>query len=162
MNYDFLNEVIKHRLHTVYARVILLNLDESPIETIEGRITSGSINVDGASAVRRSCSFSMVSSVLDTSAYQWGIHSKFSFEVGLENPFFGTDKNQGAPQIIWFKQGVYVCTSYSSSISTSGYTINLQGKDKMCLLNGDVGGALPALSTDFDKVEEISYSYEPI
>ena len=104
----------------------------------------------------------MVSSVLDTSAYQWGIHSKFSFEVGLENPFFGTDKNQGAPQIIWFKQGIYVCTSYSSSISTNGYTINLQGKDKMCLLNGDVGGALPALSTDFDKVEEISYSYEPI
>lgn len=160
MNYDFLNEVISHRSHVVYARVILLNLDETPIETIEGRITSGSINVDGASAVRRTCSFSMVSSVLDTSAYQWGIHSKFSFEVGLENPFFGTEKNwAGAPQIIWFKQGIYVCTSYSSSISTTGYTINLQGKDKMCLLNGDVGGTLPALSTDFDKIENITAEY---
>ena len=104
MNYDFLNEVISHRSHVVYARVVLLNLDETPIETIEGRITSGSINVDGASAVRRTCSFSMISSVLDTSAYQWGIHSKFSFEVGLENPFFGTEKNwTRAPQIIWFK-----------------------------------------------------------
>lgn len=163
MNYDFLNEIISHRSHIVYARVVLLSLDETPIETIEGRITSGSINVDGASAVRRTCSFSMISSVLDTSAYQWGIHSKFSFEVGLENPFFGTEKNwTGAPQIIWFKQGIYVCTSYSSSISTTGYTINLQGKDKMCLLNGDIGGALPALSTDFDKIENITAEYHQI
>ena len=105
----------------------------------------------------------MVASVIDTSAYNWGIHSKFSFEVGLENPFFNTSENYGAaPQIIWFKQGLYICTSYSSSISTSGYTINLQGKDKMCLLNGDVGGALPALSTSFDKREDIKYTYEPI
>lgn len=162
--YDFLYELDKTKTRTVYARVILLNFDESPIETIEGKITSGSINVDGASAVRRTCSFSMIASVIDTSAYNWGLHSKFSFEVGLENPFFGDPASPYGtqPQIVWFKQGIFVCTSYSSSITTSGYTINLQGKDKMCLLNGDVGGTLTALSTDFGQIENIDYDYQAV
>lgn len=161
-DYDFLYALDSTKARTVYARVTLLNFDESPIEAIEGKITSGSINVDGASAVRRSCSFSMVAAVIDTSAYSWGLHSKFSFEVGLENPFYGNPVSPYStrPRIIWFKQGIFVCTSYSSSISPSGYTINLQGEDKMCLLNGDIGGTLTALSTDFGQVENISYEYE--
>ena len=101
---DFLKQLDEQRTREVFAKVIALDFDENPIEEITGRITQGSISVNGTSAVRRTCSFSMISSVLDTSAYQWGIHSKFSFEVGLENPFFGTEKNwTRAPQIIWFK-----------------------------------------------------------
>jgi hypothetical protein len=37
-----------------------MTFDELPIETIEGKITTGSINIDGSSAVRRSCSLTMV------------------------------------------------------------------------------------------------------
>ena len=65
-DYDFLYALDSAKTRTVYARVTLLNFDESPIEAIEGKITSGSINVDRASAVRRSCSFSMVAAVIDT------------------------------------------------------------------------------------------------
>jgi hypothetical protein len=48
--------------------------------------------------------------------------------------------------------------------ATNNYTITINGKDKMCLLNGDLAGALPH-STDFgveeyyDKVtNEITYT----
>jgi uncharacterized membrane-anchored protein YitT (DUF2179 family) len=44
------------------------------------------------------------------------------------------------PEILWFPQGVYVITSFSSSISTSSISISLSGKDKMVMLNGEVSG----------------------
>ena len=35
----------------------------------------------------------------------------------------------------------------------NNFTISLQGKDKMCLLNGEVGGTLES-SVDFGTIEE--------
>ena len=39
-------------------------------------------------------------------------------------------------------------TSFNCTAGVNNYTINLQGKDKMTLLNGDLGGVIPA-SWDF-------------
>jgi hypothetical protein len=39
------------------------------------------------------------------------------------------------------------------SYSTSAYTINLSGKDKMCLLNGEVSGSVSS-SVDFGVMEQ--------
>jgi len=57
------------------------------------------------------------------------------------------------PNIIWFNQGIYLITDFSTSHSTSSFNISISGKDKMCLLNGDIGGTLEA-ETDFGKIEE--------
>ena len=57
---EFLLKLDKSRNKTIYARITALNFNELPIETIEGRITGGSINIDGASSVRRTCSLTMV------------------------------------------------------------------------------------------------------
>lgn len=144
----FLRKLMEHKQREVFARISLLSLNELPVETIEGRITSGSINVDGDSAVRRSCQLSMVAQDVNINDFYWGLNSKFILEVGLTNTI---DKTY--PDIIWFKEGVFVLTSFSSSLSANSYTINLSGKDKMCLLNGDVGGNLPH-TTDFGILEE--------
>jgi hypothetical protein len=62
MLYDamFLKKLDENRTKTTYARIIALSLDETPIETIEGRITQGSVSLDGDSAVRRTCSLTMI------------------------------------------------------------------------------------------------------
>jgi hypothetical protein len=73
----------------------------------------------------------------------WGLKSKFNLAIGLKNTI---DSNY--PDIIWFNEGIYLITSFNTSQSASNYTISIQGKDKMCLLNGDLGGSLPA-SIDF-------------
>lgn len=52
--------------------------------------------------------------------------------------------------IVWFPMGVYVITNPSISHSTSGCTISLSCNDKMCLLDGSLGGTLPA-EVDFGK-----------
>ncbi len=45
-----------------------------------------------------------------------------------------------------------IITNFSTSQSTNGYTISINGKDKMCLINGELGGSLFA-AVDFGKEE---------
>ena len=114
-------------------------------------VTGGSINIDGASAVRRTCSLTF--GVPDpnaafTDAY-WAFENKFKLEIGLHNYI-----DPSYPDIIWFKQGVYIITSFSKSTSTNSINISISGKDKMCRLNGDIGGNLTA-QWDFGQYEEV-------
>lgn len=146
---QFLIDLDKSKIKTKYARITALKFDESPIETIEGRVTQGSINLDGDSAVRRTCSLTIVANDFDYSNYVWGLNTKFKLEIGLKNEI-----NAAYPDIIWFNQGKYLISSFNMSRSTNSFTISLQGKDKMCQLNGEVGGSIGA-STDFGTIQEI-------
>ena len=145
---DFLKELDNFNSREIYARITALTVNELPIETIEGKITGGNINIDGASAVRRTCSLSLIAQDVNINEFYWGLNNKIKLEIGLKN-FIRPDY----PDIIWFQQGLYIITSFNISLSTNGYNISINGKDKMCLLNGDIGGSLPA-SVDFG-VEEI-------
>lgn len=136
---DFLLKLDQQKERENFARIISLDFDENPLEQIEGRVTGGSVNIDGTSAVRRSCSLSMVAENLDINNFYWGVKNKFKLEIGLSNKI---DSNY--PDIIWFPLGTYVITSFSTSYTTNNYTISINGKDKMCLLNGEIGGSLPS------------------
>jgi len=50
--------------------------------------------------------------------------------------------------------GIYVIAGASCTRGINNITINLQLKDKMCLLNGECGGVIPAAVT-FSSVETI-------
>ena len=56
---EFLAILDANREREVYARIIALTFQEEPVELLEGRVTQGSINIDGASALRRTCSLTM-------------------------------------------------------------------------------------------------------
>lgn len=137
---------------TVWARVTCLTSFEEPIEYIEGKVTGGSINIDGKSAVRRSFNITMIAKDVNINDFYWGLKTKVKLEIGLTN-----DIDTRYPDIIWFKQGIFVLNSFNTSLTTNNYTISLGGKDKMCLLNGEVAGSLPH-STDFGS--EDSYDSE--
>ena len=145
---DFLMQLDKVKNKVIYARITKLTFDEKPIEFIEGKATGGSINLDGASALRRTCSLSLLAEETSQIDFNCGLHTKFKLEVGVENNI-----SNNYPKIIWFNQGIYLTTSFSTSRSTNSFTISIGGKDKMCLLNGDVGGSLES-SVDFGKMEE--------
>ena len=147
---EFLLSLDKIKEKEIYAKVTALTFQESPITNIEGRITAGTISVDGNSAVRRTCSLTMVAENLDCSNYTWGLNTKFKLEIGVKNNI-----NNNYPDIIWFQQGIYILTSFNTSRSTTNFTINLQGKDKMCLLNGDVGGNIES-TVDFGTEETVN------
>ena len=150
LDMEFLNELHNNRQREVFARVTLLNQNELPIEYIEGRVTAGSVNVDGNSALRRTCNLTLtLKDQADINQFYWTFQSKFKLEVGLKNNI-----NVNYPDIIWFPQGIFILTSCNMNQTTNNYTITINGKDKMCKLNGDMGGNIMA-STDFGVLEEI-------
>lgn len=149
----FLKELDKWPQREVFAKIVSLSWDERPREEIEGYITGGSISVNGASALRRTCNITMATNNVNINDLYWALESKFQVYIGLRN--FIDDKYD---DIIWFPQGVYIITSYNQTLNTQGYTIQIQGKDKMCLLDGSIGGNIPA-DHDFGKIE-VSYGFD--
>ena len=145
---NFLNQLLLDRNKEIFAKIILLTFEEEPVQEIQGKITSGSINIDGASAVRRTCSLTMVSNEHILSNFYWGLKNKFQLFIGVTNHI-----DSEYPDIIWFPQGYYVITSLNETNGVGSYQISISGKDKMCLLNGEVGGSLTA-SVDFGKIDE--------
>lgn len=157
---NFLRKLDEQNEREVYVKIISLDFNENPRAEIQGYATGGSINNDGASAVRRTCNVSLITDNLVMSELDWTLETKFKLSIGLRNT---VDKNYD--DIIWFDQGVYIITSFSSTANTQGFSISIQGKDKMCLLDGTVGGNIFA-SHDFGKIElrhdDGSIEYEPI
>ena len=144
---DFLRELDHFKHKFLWAKIISLNFEEYPQQEIIGKVTSGSISVDGNSSVRRTCSLSLVANEVDINDFYWSLNTKFKVEIGLENWI-----NPEYPKIIWFKQGTFLISTFNCSVGVNNYTINIQGKDKMVLLNGEVGGVVPA-SWDFGKID---------
>lgn len=145
---EFLKKLYKNKDREIYAKVIALNINEEPVEEITGKITGGSVNVDGASAVRRTCSLTMIADSIDLTDYYWGFKTKIKIFIGLTNSI-----TTEYPSIIWIPLGVYIINTFNTSQSTTGMTVSLSGKDKMCLLNGDISGSIHAYSTRFDIIE---------
>lgn len=156
---DFLIALSTQQHQTKYARITALDINEMPLEEIKGKITGGGpVSIDGNSAVRRTCSLTMVAdkSTAGTAAANditnpyWALTNKFKLEVGLLNTI-----NSSYPDIIWINQGIYAITSFSKSISPTSITISISGKDKMTLLNGEMGG-LFSTSTTLDTFEQVA------
>lgn len=157
---SFLRELDRNSNKFFYVKVIVLDMDEKPISAIEGRVQTGaSINIDGNSAVRRTANLSFVAleeeNDLTNVDNLLSINKKISIEVGIENNF----PNRYDDEIFWFPQGIFVIVNPSISHSTSGCTISLTCKDKMCLLNGECGGNLPA-SITFHEYDQVLGSQE--
>lgn len=142
---DFLNQ-------RQYINITLLDWHENPLKEIDGIIASGTITKDGNSSVRRTCSLSCSISRetynVDDLNMDFSLNKKVFIEIGVKNE---TDEYPDWP-ILWFPQGVFYINSFSMNSSTSSaVNLNLSLKDKMSLLNGDVGGTLPA-TVQFDKM----------
>ena len=146
----FLEDLNNQPQRELWVKILALTIDEEPVEEITGRITGGSISVDGSSKMRRSCSLSMISDRLNVNEYLWGLNTKVKISIGITNKVNPLKYGD----IVWFPQGTYVLNSFNISINNQSSTISLQGKDKMSLLNGDLGGNLTALTYAFDTVQE--------
>ena len=144
---SFLQQLINYPILTYFIKITFLDWEENPIKSIEQKVLNASITVDGSSSIRRTGSFSFI--LQDESVEDmFLINKKIDIEIGYQNPF---DK-YSEYSVLWFPQGVYVITDYSLSHGLDGTTVSLQLKDKMCLLNGECGGTLPA-SVVFDNYD---------
>lgn len=146
---EFLLRLQKQSQRETYARITALNKDEYPIEQVQGKVTSGSINIDGASAVRRTCSLSISLETMEITDYIWTLKTKFFLEIGVKNTI-----EEKYPSIIWIPQGIFVISTFSSSLGLKNLNINISGKDKMCLLNGEMGGIIQDYIVNLSSIDE--------
>lgn len=141
----FLNELDRIPIKNQHLRLTLLDFQERSLREIAGVASgNGTLNINGASATRRTISFNMLAQE-DTNNLTnidnlISVNKKFNLSVGIENPLVEY-KDYG--DIIWFPLGVYVIKKASLAWSTSSCTISIQATDKMCMLDGSVGGTLP-------------------
>lgn len=138
---DFLSTIDNFVSQKVYVKITLLNWEEEPLKEIEGELTSGTITKDGSSSVRRACQLGATVSrgeyTVENTEMDFSINKKVFIEIGLKNY---SDQYREYP-ILWFPQGVFFISTFSiSSSSSSSINISLSLKDKMCGLNGEVGG----------------------
>ena len=151
----FLKEVYHSQVQEQFVKITVLDWLERPIKEVQGIVTGGSLNLNGSSAMRRTANFSVYIEN-EEGANITEIDNVFSLnkKISLETGFLNIYDKYTEYDIIWFPLGIFVIGNPSISHSTSGVTLSLSCKDKMCLLNGDVGGIIPA-STQFDEYETI-------
>ena len=119
---EFLVQLDQYPHKETYAKITALSFDELPLEYIEGKITGGSINIDGTSAVRRTCNLSLVANEVNINNFYWGITNKFKLEIGLKNEI-----NSNYPNIIWFSKGIFCITGFNTTYNTNNYSISISG-----------------------------------
>lgn len=145
---------------TYWVKINVLDLEEAPIESIEGKVLPGStITIDGNSSVRRTCSITFLAEDTNNDLSDinnlLSINKKVEILVGIENNIDRVHYED----IIWFPQGIYVIIQPSITQNANGCTITLSCKDKMCLLNGERGGNLPT-SVTFHEYDQVIGSME--
>lgn len=144
----FLHQLDLEKIKTKIIKIIVLTKEERAIAEVTGRVTSGSISIDGSSTVRRTASLEFIADTVDYDSMDlkqlFVINRKVSLQIGIKNTLKKEYPQYSDYDYIWFPQGIYVMQSPSFSNSEAGLTISMNLQDKMCLLNGDCGGTFPA------------------
>ena len=157
---EFLKRFDQQRHKEQYVRITILDFKtENTIAAIEGVTTSGSVNVSGTSSMRRTASLSL--SVHPDGVYNYtngqfvsyhnitevqnlvSMNKKIRIETGFKNSLasYGYYPEYS---IIWFPLGTFVIKTANIAKSNNGVNISLTLNDKAALLNGDMGGVIPA------------------
>ena len=121
----FLKELEDFPIKEQHLKVELLDFSENPVAEIQGKCSSGSLNIDGTSSMRRTCTFTLI---VDKDTYDLtnvesmiSINKKIKLSIGYTN-FMEKYKDYG--DVVWFPLGTFVIVSPSLSHSVSGATIN--------------------------------------
>jgi len=165
-NKSFLKKVSSEKKQTLFFRIFVLDfITEKVIAKIEGKTTSGSCTFNGSSNMRRvaNCALIVDPRGVELEGYEnkfetysnitevknlISMNKKVQIETGIKN----TLKEYQEYDILWFPLGTYLIKNATVTENNAGMQINLTLNDKCALLNGDMGGTIPA-STIFSESE---------
>lgn len=151
---EFLKALDNYSNKFFWVKIEVLDSDEIPIKSIEGRVQPGSsISLSGSSSVRRTCNINLIAedegNDLTDIDNLLSANKKIKIFEGLRN-----DISRSYDKVIWFPLGVFVIIQPSITHNADGCIISLSCKDKMCLLNGECAGGLPT-SVIFHEYDQI-------
>lgn len=140
---------LKHR--TQYIKIYILDRNEDVQSEIQGLVSAGSLSINAKSAIRRTGSITVqLGADAHTEQERFLEYQRISSLLALGNRVkleIGYD-NSGREYLeydrFWFNIGTYVITKPQISHNAQGITATLTISDKMCLLNGEMGGTFSA------------------
>lgn len=140
----FLKKLDMTTIKETFVKILLLDMNELPIKEIQGQVSAGQITIDGTSSVRRTGNltflpFEKEGNLTDINN-TISIDKRVKIEIGITNTL---NEYKQFP-IIWFPLGVYILTDVSINEGLDGTSISMTIQDKMCMLNGTLGGVFPA------------------
>ena len=170
----FLEKLDKLHIKEQFIKITVLNWQEEPLQTVQGIAINGSVNLDGNSSMRRTASLSIFAEEKDNNLanidHLFSVNKKCKLQLGIVNTLekeyiqqkdkedniknYTIDYQEMYGQIVWFPLGIYIMFNPSLAHSMTGVTISMNLKDKMCLLNGDLGGEIHS-SVDFASQDEL-------
>jgi hypothetical protein len=165
---EFLKQLDLERYEESRVRIEILDFTtEQPIANIEGKATGGSINLSGTSNMRRAGSLNLAADMngieivgeSEPILYHKitevdnliSMNKKIRLYKGVTNTLAAAGYYP-EHDIIWYPLGLFVVKTGSTSRNASGINISLNILDKCALLNGDLGGVIPA-ATIFSESE---------
>ena len=157
---NFLKKLDLENHKELYLKIHALDFNtEKVLASIEGKSTGGSCNLSGTSSMRRTASCSLLVDpygikMQGRNEYQQyynitevenliSLNKKIKIYVGIYNSLAELNYYPEY-DIIWIPLGLYVVKSANVSKNNSGVNISLTLNDKTALLNGDMGGTIPA------------------
>lgn len=153
-NKNFLKQLDNSNNKFYLVKIEILDSDENLIQSIEGRVQSGSsISINGSSPIRRTCNITFIATEdkndLKNINGLLSINKRIRIKIGFENNI-----DNKYDKIVWFPLGIFIINQPSISNSSNGCLISLSCKDKMCLLDGSCGGGFPTTIT-FDNYDQV-------
>ena len=130
-------DTAKQAHRKVYVHINLLNFKKQIIESIEGRVVSGTLTSDANSNMRNTCDIQMVvtdsSFNVESGGKVW-IDRFIQVYVGVENAFTG--------EIIWTNKGLYLLNQPTYGYDAVSKMLSFQGVDLMALMTDMRSGML--------------------
>lgn len=130
-------DTAKQTHRKVYVHINLLNFQKQIIESIEGRVVSGTLTSDANSNMRNTCDIQMVvtdsSFNVENGGKVW-IDRFIQVYVGVENAFTG--------EIIWTNKGLYLLNQPTYGYDAVSKMLSFQGVDLMALMTDMRSGML--------------------
>ena len=137
-------DLVQMNTRNAKIKVELLNFNFQTISSLEGKTTSGSIEVDANSDIRRTCNLSLVAKDIDENMISEGgelwLDKYIKIYQGIDNP---RDNNK----TVWWNMGIFLINNPNTVYSVTDHTISFEGLDLMAKLTGRRNGQLPAVAT---------------
>lgn len=124
-------------------KVDLLNFNFQTINSLEGKVTDGSISIDATSDIRRTCNITLVVEKSENMIVPGG-------QVWLDKfikVYVGTDNPRNGNETVWNNMGLFLINNPESVYNATTNTITFEGLDLMAKLTGRRNGQLPAVTT---------------
>ena len=121
----------------ISIRIDLLNFSKQVIESIEGRIISGTLTSDANSNMRNTCDIQMV--ITDSS---FSVEAEGKIWMDRYIQIYVGVEDVHTNQIVWTNKGIYLLNQPTYEYDAESNTLSFQGVDMMALLTDMRGGIL--------------------